>query len=83
MDLTNINQHILTAENDIQSLLSGRKASATQARKSLLIVKKQADLLRKQILEYSKTPKESTSSSEDSEEKEVVVEKTKKKVKGK
>ena len=91
MDLTDINQHILTAGNEIQSLLSGRKSSATQARKSLLLIQKQTNLLRRQILEYSKTPKESKDSKEsqnsptsiDVVEEQVVVEKPKKKVKGK
>jgi hypothetical protein len=54
MDLTELNNQISLAGTEIQSLLGGKRASATRARKSLLLVKKQSDSLRRQVLEYSK-----------------------------
>lgn len=55
MDLTELNQQITLAGSEINSLLGGKKSSATKARKSLLLVKKTSDSLRRQILEYSKS----------------------------
>ena len=54
MDLTELNQQIALAGSEIQSLLGGKRASATRARKNLLQIKKQSDSLRRQVLEYSK-----------------------------
>jgi len=57
MDLTELNQQIALAGTEIQSLLGGKRASATRARKNLLLIKKQSDSLRRQVLEYSKNSK--------------------------
>ena len=54
MDLTELNNQIALAGTEIQSLLGGKRASATRARKNLLLIKKQSDSLRRQVLEYSK-----------------------------
>ena len=57
MDLTELNHQIALAGTEIQSLLGGKRASATRARKNLLLIKKQSDSLRRQVLEYSKNSK--------------------------
>jgi hypothetical protein len=57
MGLTELNNQIALAGTEIQSLLGGKRASATRARKNLLLIKKQSDSLRRQVLEYSKNSK--------------------------
>ena len=54
MDLNRINTYLLNAEAEINSLKAGKKVSATRARQALLNVKKEADALRKEILDYTK-----------------------------
>lgn len=55
MDFNDINRNLIIAEEEIKCLKAGKKVSATRGRKALLDVKKQSDLLRKQILEYSRS----------------------------
>ncbi len=53
-----INRLVLDTQNEMASFNGGRAAAATRARKSLLLIKKQSDLLRKSILETQKSKKE-------------------------
>ena len=52
--ISEIRMQLETAEREITSLESGRKASAARARKALQIIKSLSHALRKQIVEYSK-----------------------------
>ena len=52
--ISEIRMQLDTAEREITSLESGRKASAARARKALQIIKGLSHALRKQIVEYSK-----------------------------
>ena len=54
MNLTGLNTYLLNAESEINNLKGGKKVAATRARQALLNVKKEADALRKEILEYTK-----------------------------
>ena len=54
MDLNEINRQLLVAEEEIKLLKGGKKVSATRARQALLHIKKQSDLVRKEILENTK-----------------------------
>ena len=58
MDLSEINRLMVDADNEMKSFNGGRQAAATRARKSLLLIKKQSDSLRKQILEQQKSKKQ-------------------------
>ena len=58
MDLSEINRLVTDAQNEMASFNGGRAAAATRARKSLLLIKKQSDSLRKQILEQQKSKKQ-------------------------
>ena len=71
MDLTELNNQIALAGTEIQSLLGGKRASATRARKNLLLIKKQSDSLRRQVLEYSKNSKAEAKSAKSAKAKEV------------
>ena len=53
--INNIKTHIFVAESELNSLLAGKKASASRVRKSLQEVKKLSHLLRKAIVEHVKT----------------------------
>ncbi len=50
-----IKTHIFVAESELNSLIAGKKASASRVRKSLQEVKKLSHLLRKAIVEHVKT----------------------------
>ena len=52
--INEIRMQLDTAEKEITSLESGRKASAARARKALQIIKGLSHALRKQVVEYSK-----------------------------
>ena len=52
--INEIRMQLDTAEREITSLESGRKASAARARKALQIIKGLSHALRKQVVEYSK-----------------------------
>ena len=58
MDLSEINRLVVDADNEMKSFNGGRAAAATRARKSLLLIKKQSDSLRKSILEQQKENKQ-------------------------
>ena len=73
MDLTELNQQIALAGTEIQSLLGGKRASATRARKNLLLIKKQSDSLRRQVLEYSKNSKAEAKSAKSAKEVKVAT----------
>ena len=49
-----IRQHLETAEKEITSLETGRKASSARARKSLQNIKTGCHTLRKQVTEHTK-----------------------------
>ena len=49
-----IRLHLDTAEKEINSLTSGRKASASRARKSLQLIKGLSHALRKEIVNFTK-----------------------------
>jgi hypothetical protein len=53
--INEIKTHIFVAESELNSLIAGRKASASRVRKSLQEVKKLSHLLRKAIVEHVKT----------------------------
>ena len=57
MDLNEINRQLLVAEEEIKLLKGGKKVSATRARQALLHIKKQSDLVRKEILENTRRNK--------------------------
>ena len=50
-----IKNHIFVAESEVNSLITGRKASASRVRKSLQEVKKLSHLLRKAVIEHVKS----------------------------
>ena len=52
--INEIKTHILVAESEVNSLITGRKASASRVRKSLQEVKKLSHLLRKAVIEHVK-----------------------------
>ncbi len=53
--ISEIRMQLETAEREITSLESGRKASAARARKALQIIKGLSHALRKQVVEYSRS----------------------------
>ena len=53
--ITEIKTHIFVAESELNSLVAGKKASASRVRKSLQQIKKLSHLLRKAIVEFTKT----------------------------
>jgi hypothetical protein len=53
--INNIKTHIFVAESELNSLLAGKKASASRVRKSLQEIKKLSHALRKAIVEHLKT----------------------------
>ncbi len=53
--INEIKTHILVAESELNSLIAGKKASASRTRKSLQEVKKLSHLLRKGIVEFTKS----------------------------
>ena len=53
--INEIKTHIFVAESELNSLLAGRKASASRVRKSLQEIKKLSHALRKAIVEHLKT----------------------------
>ena len=53
--INEIKTHILVAESELNSLVTGTKASASRARKSLQQIKKLSHLLRKAIVLHLKT----------------------------
>ena len=57
MDLNELNRQLLVAEEEIKLLKGGKKVSATRARQALLHIKKQSDLVRKEILENTRRNK--------------------------
>ena len=52
--INEIKTHILVAESELNSLIAGKKASASRTRKSLQEVKKLSHLLRKAIVQHVK-----------------------------
>ena len=73
MDLIEINRLVIDTQNEMNSFNGGRAAAATRARKSLLLIKKQSDQLRKSILIEQKSKKEPKAKKEPKEVKEVPV----------
>ena len=57
MDLNEINTQLIVAEEEIKLLKGGKKIAAQRARKALLNIKKQTDLIRKEILQNTKKDK--------------------------
>ena len=55
MDLTKLQSQLESAKTELDQLKSGRKVSASRARAALMKVKKESDILRKEILTYSKS----------------------------
>ena len=53
--ISSIKAHLTTAESELNSLQAGKKASSGRARKSLQHIKQLAHLLRKQIIEHTKS----------------------------
>jgi hypothetical protein len=53
-----INRLIVDTDNEMKSFNGGRAAAATRARKSLLLIKKESDKLRKSILLEQKNKKQ-------------------------
>jgi predicted sulfurtransferase len=53
--INEIKTHILVAESELNDLIAGKKASAGRVRKSLQQIKKLSHLLRKAIVEFTKT----------------------------
>jgi predicted sulfurtransferase len=53
--ITEIKTHIYVAESELNDLIAGKKASASRVRKSLQQIKKLSHLLRKAIVEFTKT----------------------------
>ena len=53
--INEIKTHIFVAESELNSLVAGKKASAGRTRKSLQQIKKLSHLLRKAIVEFTKT----------------------------
>lgn len=53
--INEIKTHMLVAESELNSLVTGTKASASRCRKSLQQIKKLSHLLRKAIVEFTKT----------------------------
>jgi hypothetical protein len=54
MNITEIQHHLQEAKSELDSLLKGKKASASRCRANLQKAKIQCDVTRKQILDYSK-----------------------------
>ena len=52
--INEIKTHVFVAESEVNSLITGRKASASRVRKSLQEVKKLSHLLRKAVIEHVK-----------------------------
>lgn len=53
--INEIKTHVFVAESELNSLITGRKASASRVRKSLQEIKKLSHLLRKAVIEHVKT----------------------------
>ncbi len=53
--INEIKTHLLVAESELNSLISGKKASSSRVRKSLQEVKKLSHLLRRSIVEFTKS----------------------------
>jgi predicted sulfurtransferase len=53
--IAEIKTHIFVAESELNDLIAGKKASASRVRKSLQQIKKLSHLLRKAIVEFTKT----------------------------
>ncbi len=47
--------HLLVAESELNELIAGKKASASRVRKSLQEIKKLSHLLRKSIVDFTKS----------------------------
>ena len=54
MNLSNILSQFEAAKSEIEQLKGGRKISASRARAALMKVKKESDILRREILAHSK-----------------------------
>ena len=54
MDLSKIQAQLDSAKSEVEQLKSGRKVSSSRARAALMKVKKESDLIRKEILTNSK-----------------------------
>ena len=54
MDLSKIQAQLDSAKSEVEQLKSGRKVSSSRARAALMKVKKESDLIRKEILTHSK-----------------------------
>ena len=54
MDLSKILSQFDAAKSEIDQLKGGRKVSASRARAALMKVKKESDILRREILQHSK-----------------------------
>ena len=54
MDLTKIQSQLESAKSEIEQLKSGRKVSSSRARSALMKIKKESDIIRKEILTHSK-----------------------------
>jgi Ser-tRNA(Ala) deacylase AlaX len=54
MNITQLDHHLQEAREELESLKKGKKASAARCRSHLQKLKKECDVLRKDILEYTK-----------------------------
>jgi hypothetical protein len=54
MNINTIQTQLNIAADELQALMNNRKVSASRARAALMKVKKEADILRREILTYSK-----------------------------
>jgi hypothetical protein len=54
MDLSKLQSQLDSAKSEVEQLKSGRKVSSSRARAALMKVKKESDLIRKEILTYYK-----------------------------
>ena len=54
MDLSKIQAQLDLAKSEIEQLKLGRKVSSSRARAALMKIKKESDIIRKEILTYSK-----------------------------
>jgi hypothetical protein len=55
MDLSKIQSQLDSAKSEVEQLKLGRKVSSSRARAALMKIKKESDLIRKEILTYSKS----------------------------
>jgi hypothetical protein len=55
MDLSKIQSQLDSAKSEVEQLKLGRKVSSSRARAALMKIKKESDIIRKEILTHSKS----------------------------